>query len=120
MQSEKTIQQKSDYSGEKQLSISHFDLFESYSYIDECNLFTAHFNYIPNVIKVESVNCKKAIKWFEQKYGSEIKNHYFKKEVNASKIRISNAFYILKKVFMFCFINIIKLGFSFEKPTIKK
>src|SRR5690554_1416334 len=91
MQSEKTIQQKSDYSGEKQLSISHFDLFESYSYIDECNLFTAHFNYIPNVIKVESVNCKKAIKWFEQKYGSEIKKQNFKQEKNKTHIKQQHA-----------------------------
>lgn len=120
MQSEKTIQQKSDYSGEKQLSISHFDLFESYSYIDECNLFTAHFNYIPNVIKVESVNCKKAIKWFEQKYGSEIKNHYFKKEVNASKIRISNAFYILYEDLIVCFNNDDEASFLYRKTDHQK
>src|SRR5690554_1275185 len=120
MQTTKKNQQKSVYSSEKQLPLNHFDIFNSYSYVDECNLFTALFNYIPNVIQVESINSKKAVKWFEQNYGSEIKNHYFKKEINTSKIKISNAFYVLYEDLVVCFNNDNEVQFLYRKTDNQK
>lgn len=120
MQTTKKNQQKSICSSEQQLPLNHFDIFNSYSYVDECNLFTALFNYIPNVIQVESINSKKAVKWFEQNYGSEIKNHYFKKERNTSKIKISNAFYVLYEDLVVCFNNDNEVQFLYRKTDNQK
>lgn len=120
MQTTETIHPKNVNSSGKQLALNHFDLFKSYSYVDECNLFTALFNYIPNVIQVESINSKKAAKWFEQNYGSEIKNHYFKKEINASKIKISNSFYVLYEDLVVYFNNDNEVQFLYRETESKK
>lgn len=48
-------------------------------YINELNLFLAHFNTIPNFISETNIDCKKANKWFVENYKSEIKHHYFGK-----------------------------------------
>ncbi|MCB0541112.1 MAG: AAA family ATPase [Bacteroidetes bacterium] len=49
------------------------------NYVDECLLFIAHFNTVPNFINAISIDCKSALEWFELEYKSEIKNVYFNK-----------------------------------------
>lgn len=66
-------------------------------YINELNLFLAHFNSIPNLISEKNIDCKRANKWFSESYRSEIKHHYFKKRhYNGSKqAELDDIFYIL-------------------------
>ena len=67
------------------------------NYINELNLFLAHFNYIPNCISESRIDCKKADKWFFEKYKGEIKRHYFNKikRRNQLESEIDDIFYIL-------------------------
>lgn len=66
-------------------------------YINELNLFLAHFNSIPNLICEENIDCKKANKWFFENYKSEIKHHYFIKRCynGKKKSELDDIFYIL-------------------------
>ncbi|WP_086544050.1 AAA family ATPase [Algoriphagus antarcticus] len=66
-------------------------------YINELNLFLAHFNSIPNLISEKNIDCKRANKWFSETYKSEIKHHYFiKRHFNGSKqAELDDIFYIL-------------------------
>ncbi|HMQ00759.1 MAG TPA: AAA family ATPase [Cyclobacteriaceae bacterium] len=55
-------------------------------YLNELNLFLAHFNTIPNLISEIDIDCKKASQWLLEKYRTEIKHHYFiKRYFNGSK-----------------------------------
>ncbi|MEI7981247.1 MAG: AAA family ATPase [Bacteroidota bacterium] len=49
------------------------------SYLNEFNLFIAHFNSIPNFINEANIDCKRANKWFVENYTEEIKDFYFDK-----------------------------------------
>ena len=49
-----------------------------FSYINEMNLFVAHFNSIPNFISEHLIDCVKANNWFIENYKTEIKDMYFK------------------------------------------
>ena len=66
-------------------------------YINELNLFIAHFNSIPNLISEKNIDCKKANKWFFENYKSEIKHHYFIKRCynGKKKSELDDIFYIL-------------------------
>lgn len=48
-------------------------------YLNEFNLFIAHFNCIPNAIEEKRINCKKANTWFKETFKAEIKDSYFNK-----------------------------------------
>lgn len=48
-------------------------------YLNEFNLFIAHFNRIPNFIHEININCKKANQWFINHYQAEIKDIYYSK-----------------------------------------
>ncbi len=67
------------------------------SYLNEFNLFIAHFNSIPNFIHEINIDCKKANRWFANNYKSEIKDFYFNKRYyNGSKCaEYDHLFYIL-------------------------
>ena len=67
------------------------------SYLNEFNLFIAHFNSIPNFIHETNIDCKKANKWFVDKYNGEIKDlHFDKRYYNRSKnAQYDDIFYIL-------------------------
>src|SRR5450432_4019946 len=67
------------------------------AYLNEFNLFLAHFNSIPNFINKKNIDCKKANKWFVENYKSEIKHFYFdKRYYNGSKqAEYDDLFYIL-------------------------
>lgn len=66
-------------------------------YLNEFNLFLAHFNCIPNFIHEINIDCKRANKWFVERYKPEIKHHYFdKRYYNRSKNpEYDDVFYIL-------------------------
>lgn len=66
------------------------------NYINELNLFLAHFNYIPNCISESRIDCKKANKWFFEKYKGEITKHYFNRVTQHHKLQseINDIFYI--------------------------
>ena len=66
-------------------------------YLNELNLFLAHFNSIPNLISERNIDCKKANKWFIENYKNEIKHHYFiKRHFNGNKqAELDDIFYIL-------------------------
>ena len=66
-------------------------------YINELNLFLAHFNTIPNLISEKNIDCKKANEWFVENYKSEIKHHYFIKRCYNGKKQseLDDIFYIL-------------------------
>ena len=49
------------------------------SYLNEYNLFVAHFNSIPNFIQEININCKKASLWFAENYKHDVKDLYFDK-----------------------------------------
>lgn len=67
------------------------------NYINELNLFLAHFNYIPNCISESRIDCKKADKWFAEKYKNDIRKHYFNKIKHSGQLQseIDDIFYIL-------------------------
>lgn len=67
------------------------------NYINELNLFLAHFNYVPNCISESSIDCKKADKWFAEKYQNDIRKHYFNKIKHSGQVQseIDDIFYIL-------------------------
>ena len=66
-------------------------------YINELNLFVAHFNSIPNLISEINIDCKKANIWFSENYKSEIKKNYFIKRCYKSnkQAELDDIFYIL-------------------------
>jgi hypothetical protein len=49
------------------------------AYLNEVQLFTAHFNTIPNLISEVKINCKKANDWFVEKYKPIILDVHFLK-----------------------------------------
>lgn len=67
------------------------------SYLNEFNLFLAHFNAIPNFIHEININCKKANSWFIEAYKTEIKDFYFDKRYfnRSTKAEFDDIFYIL-------------------------
>lgn len=46
---------------------------------NELNLYMAYYSRIPNFISEPRINCKRAIKWFEQAFKDEIRDFYFNK-----------------------------------------
>ncbi len=62
-------------------SMNMSDIFgdRTRAYLNEMCLYFAYFNTIPNFIKEINIDCKKASKWFSEKYESEIKDAYFSK-----------------------------------------
>ncbi|WP_154859295.1 AAA family ATPase [Cyclobacterium xiamenense] len=66
-------------------------------YLNELTLFVAHFNAIPNLISEIAIDCKRANRWFEKQYPSEIKKKYFiKRYFDGSKnSEYDDIFYIL-------------------------
>ncbi len=66
-------------------------------YLNEYNLFIAHFNRIPNFIHEKNINCKKANQWFLNNYNAEIKDCYYDKIYfnQNKKAELNDIFYFL-------------------------
>jgi hypothetical protein len=92
-------------------------------YINELNLFVAHFNSIPNMISETNIDCRKANLWFGENFKTEIKNHYFiKRCYNGSKqAELDDIFYILFDDLIVDFdTNCSTARFLFSKTEISK
>lgn len=93
------------------------------SYLNEFNLFLAHFNTIPNFINEMKIDCKKANKWFAATYKSEIKDFYFAKNYNNGnkKGEFDYIFYFLYEDLLVDFdTECATVRFLFRKTEIKK
>jgi hypothetical protein len=61
---------------------------------DEYSLFMVYFHAIPNIVKEEMIDCKKANKWFTDTFRTEIKNyHYIKRYAGRKKSAVLNDMY---------------------------
>lgn len=92
-------------------------------YIDECLLFIAHFNSVPNSIETVAIDCKAALEWFENEYKSEIKNVYFNKlqEVRDKPAEYDDIFFFLYEDLIVDFdTQQYKVRFLFRKTDIVK
>lgn len=92
-------------------------------YINEFNLFIAHFNTIPNFIHEINIDCKRANQWFLDHYQSEIKDcHYSKIYYKQNKkAELDDVFYFLYDDLIVDFdTNCSKVRFLFRKTEIEK
>jgi hypothetical protein len=92
-------------------------------YLNEFNLFLAHFNCIPNYIQEINIDCKKAKSWFFDKYKPEIRHHYFdKRYYNRSKNpEYDDVFYILyDDLIVYLDTNQSIVRFLFQHTEIRK
>jgi hypothetical protein len=67
------------------------------AYLNEVQLFTAHFNTIPNLISEVKINCKKANDWFVEKFKPIILDVHFLK-IYSSKVgrtELNEVYYFL-------------------------
>jgi hypothetical protein len=93
------------------------------SYLNEFNLFIAHFNSIPNFINETNIDCKKANRWFAEKYKGVIKDFYFNKIYykSSKKAEYDDIFYILDEDLLVDFdTNQSIVRFLFRKTDISK
>ena len=92
-------------------------------YINENNLFISHFNYIPNLIKEEGVDCIKANLWFREHYSAEIRDyHFYKRRFGTNKsVEYDDIFYFLFDDLIVNFdTNCEEVRFFFKKTPIAK
>lgn len=92
-------------------------------YLNELNLFLAHFNSIPNLISEENIDCKKASQWFLEKYKVEIKYSYFTKRCynGSRKAELDDIFYFIYEDLIVDFdTNSSTVRFLFSRTNISK
>ena len=93
------------------------------SYLNELTLFIAHFNAIPHFVNEIKIDCRRAIKWFDDTYRTEIRDlHFFKRYFNGSKkAEVDDIFYILYEDLIVDFdTNCSTVRFLFRKTDIAK
>jgi len=93
------------------------------SYLNEFNLFLAHFNAIPNFIHEINIDCKKANSWFIETYKSEIVDWYYDKRYfdRNKKAELDDIFYFLYEDLIVDFdTNNSVIRFLFRKTDIAK
>ena len=93
------------------------------SYLNEFNLYIAHFNTIPNFMHELKIDCKKANDWFIKQYNPEIKDAYFNKRYLAGmqKAELDDIFYFLYDDLIVDFdTNQSIVRFLFRKTDISK
>lgn len=81
------------------INLSEVFAERNFSYMNEMMLFVAHYNCIPNLISEIDIDCKKANLWFSNKFGSEIKEHYFNKRYfgGSVKAELDDVYYFLEE-----------------------
>jgi len=93
-------------------------------YLNEFNLFLAHFNSIPNFIHEINIDCKKANAWFVETYKAEIRDVYFDKRYfnhRSKDAEYDDIFYILFDDLIIDFdTNQSVVRFLFRKTDISK
>jgi len=93
------------------------------SYLNGMTLFLASFNYIPNLIEEEEIDCRKANKWFSETYHSAIKEFYFDKIYlrESKKAEYDDLFYFIYDDLIVNFdTNMSKVRFLFKKTDMDK
>jgi hypothetical protein len=113
---------------EQERASSNFPLTELFSerknsYLNEFTLFLAYFNTIPNCIYENSIDCKKANKWFSETYKEEIKEfHFTKRYFDGNKnAELDDIFYIIYDDLLVNFdTNCSHVRFLFRKTDIGK
>ncbi len=72
------------------------------AFINEMNLFAAHFNYIPNLIVEQDIDCMKANQWFLDHYEPDINDFYFSRRFykKSNKSDLDDVFYFLHEDLM--------------------
>jgi len=92
------------------------------SYLNEFNLFMAHFNAIPNFIHEINIDCRKANLWFIETYHSEILDWYYDKRYleRNKKAEYDDIFYFLYDDLIVDFdTNCSTVRFLFRKTDIE-
>jgi len=95
------------------INLSEVFRFNNSSEICHTKLFVAHFNTIPNYFNEIDINCKKAHKWFVEKYEAEIIDVYYNKRYFQ---RNKNAEY--EDVFYFLFEDLI-VNFDMNQSVVR-
>jgi len=74
-----------------------FDFSHYYQFVNFYELFLNHFNTIPNVFLVKTINTKKATDYFIDKYKDEIKEKFFMKssQRETKKIETEEYYFVL-------------------------
>ena len=93
------------------------------SYLNEFNLFLAHFNAIPNFIHEINIDCRKANLWFNENYKSEIIDWYYDKRYfdGNKNAEYDDVFYFLFEDLIVDFdTNCSMVRFLFRKTDIAK
>lgn len=93
------------------------------TYLNEFNLFLAHFNTIPNFIDEIQIDCEKANNWFITCYEKEIKDCHFDKRYfdQHKKADYDDIFYILYDDLIVNFdTNCSSVRFLFRKTEINR
>ena len=93
------------------------------TYLNVFNLFTAHYNAIPNFIHEIDIDCLKANSWFAEHYKNEIKDCYYSKiyRDQTNKAELDEMFYFLYEDLIVNFeVENMKVRFLFKKTDIAK
>jgi hypothetical protein len=81
-------------------------------------LFMTYFNVIPNCVREENIDCKKARKWFLETFRSEITDvHYVKRQLHSGREpEYDELYYVLYEDLIVCFITQISaVSFAFRQ-----
>ena len=114
---------KNDTSNSSDLLLSNVFSDKTGTYLNGINLFLASFNYIPNLIVEEDIDCRKANKWFSETYHSAIKEFYYDKIYlrESKKAEFDDLFYFIYDDLIVNFdTNTSRVRFLFKKTNIDK
>ena len=93
----------------------------NFSYLNPFPLFISYFNAVPHSIEEESIDCKKANKWFSETYKTEIKEFHFTRRYfdRNKKAELDDIFYIIYEGLLVNFdTNCSHVRFLFRKTDI--
>lgn len=107
-----------------QINAGRMDLSKVFSdrvgYINELNLFVAHFNRVPHLVIEKKVDAKKACTWFETEYASAIWQRYNLKRPfeGSNQVALFHAFFLLQDdLLVFFDINRSTVRFLFHQTN---
>ena len=92
------------------------------SYLNEFNLFLAHFNTIPNFISEIRIDCKRANAWFAETYKTDIKEHHYGKRyfMGSKQAEFDDVFYVIYDDLLIYFdTNASHVKFLFRRTDIE-
>jgi hypothetical protein len=93
------------------------------TYLNEFSLFMAHFHTIPLYVEEQRIDCKKANKWFLEKYSSDIRYFYYDKRYlpKGRKPEFDDIIYILfEDLVVYLDTNCSNIRFLYRKTELPK